>query len=271
MNDETGMETAFNIIDQEPYYLATGNEIRMFQAAYDIRLPVMLKGPTGCGKTRFVEYMAHRLKRPLVTVSCHEDLFATDLVGRFLLKKDETIWMDGPLTRAVRKGAICYLDEIVEARKDSTVIIHPLTDYRRTLWIDKKGEVISAHPDFMMVISYNPGYQSVLKDLKQSTRQRFVSIEFNYPEAEKEAEIVSHEGGVEVDEALKLVSLAQKIRSMREHGLTEGASTRLLIYAAQLICRDIPVREACMSAICLPLTDDIKLLETLNDLIEDVF
>lgn len=271
MSDEPGMETAFDIIDQEPYYLATGNEIKMFQAAYDIRLPVMLKGPTGCGKTRFVEYMAHRLKRPLVAVSCHEDLFATDLVGRFLLKKDETVWMDGPLTRAVRKGAICYLDEIVEARKDSTVIIHPLTDYRRTLWIDKKGEVIPAHPDFMLVISYNPGYQSVLKDLKQSTRQRFVSIEFNYPEAEKEAEIVSHEGGVEADEALKLVSLAKKIRSMREHGLTEGASTRLLIYAAQLIGRNIPVREACMSAICLPLTDDIKILETLKDLIEDVF
>jgi len=271
MNNETGMGTAFNVIDQEPYYLATGNEIRMFQAAYDIRLPVMLKGPTGCGKTRFVEYMAHRLKRPLVTVSCHEDLFATDLVGRFLLKKDETIWMDGPLTRAVRKGAICYLDEIVEARKDSTVIIHSLTDYRRTLGIDTKGDEISAHPDFMLVISYNPGYQSVLKDLKQSTRQRFVSIEFNYPEAEKEAEIVSHEGGVGKDEALKLVSLAEKIRSMREHGLTEGASTRLLIYAAQLIGRNIPVREACVSAICLPLTDDIKLLETLKDLIEDVF
>ncbi len=271
MSDETGTETAFDIIDQEPYYLATGNEIKMFQAAYDIRLPVMLKGPTGCGKTRFVEYMAYRLKLPLVTVSCHEDLFATDLVGRFLLKKDETIWMDGPLTTAVRKGAICYLDEIVEARKDSTVVIHPLTDYRRTLWIDKKGEIIPAHPDFMLVISYNPGYQSVLKDLKQSTRQRFVSIEFNYPEAEKEAEIVSHEGGVEADEALKLVSLAKKIRSMREHGLTEGASTRLLIYAAQLIGRNIPVREACMSAICLPLTDDIKLLETFKDLIEDVF
>jgi len=271
MNYETGIDTALNIIGKEPYYLETGNEIRMFQAAYDIRLPVMLKGPTGCGKTRFVEYMAHRLNRPLITVSCHEDLFATDLVGRFLLKNDETVWMDGPLTRAVRNGAICYLDEIVEARKDTTVIIHPLTDYRRTLGIDKKGEVIPAHPDFMLVISYNPGYQSVLKDLKQSTRQRFVSIEFNYPEQGKEAEIVSHEGGVGAGVALKLVSLAEKIRSMREHGLTEGASTRLLIYAAQLIGRNIPVREACMSAICLPLTDDVKLIETLKDLIEDVF
>jgi nitric oxide reductase NorQ protein len=271
MNDETGMETALNVIDKKPYYIATGNETGMFQAAFDIRLPVMLKGPTGCGKTRFVEYMAHRLKRPLITVSCHEDLFATDLVGRFLLKKDETVWMDGPLTRAVRTGAICYLDEIVEARKDTTVIIHPLTDYRRTLCIDKTGEVITAHPEFMLVISYNPGYQSVLKDLKQSTRQRFVSIEFNYPEAEKEAEIVSHEGGVDTGVAMKLVSLAEKIRSMREHGLTEGASTRLLIYAAQLICKNIPVREACISAICLPLTDDVKLLETLKDLIDDVF
>jgi nitric oxide reductase NorQ protein len=271
MNHENGLESGFNITDREPYYLSTGNEIRMFQAAYDVRLPVMLKGPTGCGKTRFVEYMAHCLRRPLITVSCHEDLFATDLVGRFLLKKDETVWMDGPLTRAVRIGAICYLDEIVEARKDTTVIIHPLTDYRRTLGIDKTGEVIPAHPDFMLVISYNPGYQSVLKDLKQSTRQRFVSIEFNYPEAEKEAEIVSHEGGIETGEAMKLVSLAEKIRSMREHGLTEGASTRLLIYAARLIAKNIPVREACISAICLPLTDDIKLQETLNDLIDDVF
>lgn len=271
MKDESGSEKAFNIIDKEPYYISCGNEIRMFQAAYDLRLPVMLKGPTGCGKTRFVEYMAHRLRRPLITVSCHEDLFASDLAGRFLLKNNETVWMDGPLTRAVRMGAVCYLDEIVEARKDTTVIIHPLTDYRRTMCIDKTGEVIPAHPDFMLVISYNPGYQSVLKDLKQSTRQRFISVEFNYPEAEKEAEIVSHEGGVDTEKAVKLVSLAEKIRSMREHGLTEGASTRLLVYAAQLISNKIPVREACISAICLPLTDDLKILETLKDLIDDVF
>ena len=271
MKNEAGRETHLNSIDREPYYLACGNEIKMFEAAFDARLPVMLKGPTGCGKTRFVEYMSYRLKRPLITVACHEDLFATDLTGRFLLKNDETIWMDGPLTRAVRTGAICYLDEIVEARKDTTVVIHPLTDHRRTLGIDKKGEVISAHPDFILVVSYNPGYQSILKDLKQSTRQRFVSLEFDYPEAEKEAEIVSHEGGVEIDMALKLVVLAGKIRSMREHGLTEGASTRLLIYAAQLIGKDIPVKEACLSAICLPLTDDRKLIETLTDLIDDVF
>lgn len=259
------------LIRKAPYYLSTGNEIKMFEAAYDAKLPVMMKGPTGCGKTRFVEYMSYVLNRPLITVACHEDLFASDLLGRYLLKKDETIWADGPLTRSVRIGAICYLDEIVEARKDTTVVIHPLTDTRRTLSIDKKGEIIKAHPDFMMVISYNPGYQSVLKDLKQSTRQRFISIEFDYPEAEKEAKIVSHEGGVEMETASRLVSLAGKIRNIREHGLTEGASTRLLIYAAQMIGRGISVHEACRSAICLPLTDDDRLQETLNDLIEDIF
>lgn len=259
------------LIQEEPYYLDTGDEIRMFEAAFDARLPVMLKGPTGCGKTRFLEYMSYRLNRPLITVSCHEDLFASDLIGRFLLKKDETVWNDGPLTRAVRIGAICYLDEVVEARKDTTVVIHPLTDTRRTLSIDKKGEVIQAHEDFMMVVSYNPGYQSVLKDLKQSTRQRFVSIEFDYPKAQKEAEIVSYEGNIDKETALRLVSLAQKIRNIREHGLTEGASTRLLVYAAQMIRREIPIHDACRSAICLPLTDDARLQETLNDLIEDIF
>ncbi len=259
------------LIQEEPYYLATGDEIRLFEAAFDARLPVMLKGPTGCGKTRFLEFMSYRLNRPLITVSCHEDLFASDLIGRFLLKKNETIWNDGPLTRAVRIGAICYLDEVVEARKDTTVVIHPLTDTRRTLSIDKKGEVIQAHEDFMMVVSYNPGYQSVLKDLKQSTRQRFVSIEFDYPATQKEAEIVSHEGNIDKKTALMLVSLAQKIRNIREYGLTEGASTRLLVYAAQMIQRGISLHEACRSAICLPLTDDARLLETLHDLIEDIF
>ena len=259
------------IIQNEPYYLRTGNEIPLFEAAYDARLPVMIKGPTGCGKTRFVEHMAFRLKRPLITVACHEDLFASDLIGRYLLKDDETVWVDGPLTRAVRLGAIIYLDEIVEARKDTTVVIHPLTDNRRTLPIDKKGEVLAAHPDFILVISFNPGYQSVLKDLKQSTRQRFVSIDFDYPEAEKEAEIVSTEGSIELDLSMKLVSLAHKIRNIREHGLTEGASTRLLIYAAQMITRGIPEREACKSAICLPLTDDSRLQETLDELVEDIF
>lgn len=258
-------------IGQEPFYLSTNNEINTFTAAYDARLPVMLKGPTGCGKTRFVEYMAWRLKRPLITVACHEDLFASDLLGRYLLQEDETVWSDGPLTRAVRMGAICYLDEIVEARKDTTVVIHPLTDNRRLLTIDKKGETLTAHPDFLMVISYNPGYQSVLKDLKQSTRQRFVSIEFDYPTLEKEAKIIIRESDIDPQIAKQLVTLAGKIRNIREHGLIEGASTRLLIYAAQLIRNGTPVQEACRSAICLPLTDDARLQETLVDLIEDLF
>lgn len=256
---------------QAPYYLPSENEIPLFEAAYHARLPVILKGPTGCGKTRFVEYMAHRLGRPLITVACHEDLFASDLIGRYLLLNDETVWMDGPLTRAVRTGAICYLDEIVEARKDTTVVIHPLTDSRRTLHIDKKGESIQAHSDFLMVLSYNPGYQSVLKDLKQSTRQRFVSLEFNYPSPENEAAIVFRESGLNFEIALKLVRLAGKIRNIREHGLTEGASTRLLIYAACLIQQGIPIIEACRTAVCLPLSDDQRLQETLMDLMNDMF
>lgn len=259
------------LIDTEPYYLHTGDEIDVFEASIKERLPVMLKGPTGCGKTRFVEHMAYRLKRPLITISCHEDLFASDLLGRYLLQHDETVWMDGPLTKAVRMGAICYLDEIVEARKDTTVVIHPLSDNRRILSIDKKGETISAHPDFVLVISYNPGYQSVLKDLKQSTRQRFVSLSFDYPEVEKEARIVAHEGAVDIQTATKLVGLARKVRNIREHGLTEGAGTRLLIYAAQLIRQGIPARSACKYSICLPLTDDGRLQETLDELIADVF
>jgi nitric oxide reductase NorQ protein len=271
MADLFPVPAASHSIEAEPYYVETGNEVEMFSAAFDARLPVMLKGPTGCGKTRFVEYMAWRLGRPLITVACHEDLFASDLIGRYLLKDDETVWVDGPLTRAVRMGAICYLDEIVEARKDTTVVIHPLTDNRRALSIDKKGELISAHPDFLMVISYNPGYQSVLKDLKQSTRQRFVSLAFDYPDNGREADIVAREGGVDKATAAQLVTLAQKIRNIREHGLTEGASTRLLIYAAQLTGRGISLREACRSAICLPLTDDERVQETLADLIEDVF
>jgi nitric oxide reductase NorQ protein len=254
-----------------PFYLETGDEVRLFEAAYAARLPVMLKGPTGCGKTRFVDYMAHRLGRPLITVACHEDLFASDLLGRYLLHQDETVWVDGPLARAVRTGAICYLDEIVEARKDTTVVIHPLSDDRRTLTIDKKGETVGAHPDFLLVISYNPGYQSVLKDLKQSTRQRFVSIPFQYPDPEKEAGIVAHEGRIDGETARKLVRLADRIRNIREHGLTEGASTRLLIYAAHLMGNGISAADACRSAVCLPLTDDLRLQETLFDLIGDIF
>lgn len=259
------------VIQKEPFYISSGNEIALFAAAWQAKLPVMLKGPTGCGKTRFVQHMAFRLKRPLVTVACHEDLFASDLLGRYLLQRDETVWVDGPLTRAVRMGAICYLDEVVEARKDTTVVIHPLTDDRRMLSIDKKGEVIKAHPDFMLAISYNPGYQSVLKDLKQSTRQRFVAFEFDYPSADVEARIVAREGGIGRDLAQRLVALAGKIRNVREQGLTEGASTRLLIYAAQLIRGGIAPAEACRTAVCLPLSDDDRLQETLADLIEDLF
>ena len=258
-------------IENEPFYLSTGDEHKLFQAADEARLPVMLKGPTGCGKTRFVEHMAYRLARPLISVSCHEDLFASDLIGRYLLKGEETVWVDGPLTRAVRLGAICYLDEIVEARKDTTVVIHSLTDDRRVLHIERKGELLRAHPDFLMVISFNPGYQSVLKDLKQSTRQRFVSLEFGYPDPEKEARIVAHEGGVDLQTASRLVALAARIRGIRDHGLTEGASTRLLIYAAKLMHNQTPERDACRAAISLPLTDDRRLQETLNDLIDDFF
>ncbi len=257
-------------VETEPFYQNTGDEVRMFEAAASSRLPVMLKGPTGCGKTRFVEYMAFRLNRPLITVACHEDLFASDLIGRYLLKNDETVWVDGPLTQAVRMGAICYLDEVVEARKDTTVVIHPLTDNRRTLSIDKKGEVIQAHPDFLMVISYNPGYQSVLKDLKQSTRQRFVALAFDYPDPDDESRIVAVEGKVDDDTAVRLVALAGKIRNIKEYGLTEGASTRLLIYAANLIRMGIAFKSACTAALCQPLTDDDRLQETLNDLIDDL-
>lgn len=256
---------------ETPYYVAADDEVVVFEAAAQARLPVMLKGPTGCGKTRFVEYVAHRLKRPLVTISCHEDLFASDLVGRFLLQADQTVWHDGLLTRAVREGAICYLDEIVEARKDTTVVIHPLTDHRRVLTIDKLGESVVAHPDFLLVVSYNPGYQSVLKDLKQSTRQRFVAITFNYLEAEDEARVVAHEGGVEIDVARRLVALGRKIRHIREHGLVEGASTRLLIYAARLSILGVPLPKACRTAICEPLSDDEPLLQTMSELIDDLF
>lgn len=227
-------------VTAEPYYLAVAREVELFEAAYAARLPVMLKGPTGSGKTRFVEHMAWRLERPLITVACHEDLSATDLVGRFLLEGEETVWHDGPLTRAVRNGAICYLDEVVEARKDTIVIIHPLTDDRRRLPIEKRGTVLDAPDDFLLVVSYNPGYQSILKDLKQSTRQRFVALEFDYPPPEMEVEIVAREGGVDEGVARDLVLIGQKVRNLRGHGLEEGVSTRLLIYAAQMIARGIP-------------------------------
>ena len=259
----------FKVAD-EPYYLPLRNEVELFEAAYAAKLPAMLKGPTGCGKTRFVEYMAHRLGRPLITVACHEDLSSTDLVGRYLLEGDETIWHDGPLTTAVRSGAICYLDEVVEARKDTVVIIHPLTDDRRRLPIEKRGTVIEASDEFMLVVSYNPGYQSVLKDLKQSTRQRFVSMEFDYPSPEAETEIVATEGGVDTETAADLVKIGQKVRNLRGHGLEEGVSTRLLIYAAQLIAKGIAPVDAAEVAICSPITDDRELQRSIREIVTTI-
>ena len=258
------------VVTNEPFYLAVGREVELFEAARDARLPVMLKGPTGCGKTRFVEHMAWRLGRPLITVACHEDLSATDLVGRFLLEGEETVWHDGPLTAAVRGGAICYLDEVVEARKDTVVIIHPLTDDRRRLPIEKRGTILDAPPDFMLVVSYNPGYQSILKDLKQSTRQRFVALEFDYPPPEPEAEIVSREGGVDMQTARDLVLIGQKVRNLRGHGLEEGVSTRLLIYAAQLTARGIPAVVAAEVALCSPITDDRDLQRSIREIVTTV-
>ena len=266
-------------LDVEPWYLPLGDEVELFEAAYHARLPVILKGPTGCGKTRFVEHMAWRLFRraehartaietPLLTVACHEDLTATDLVGRYLLSGDETVWMDGPLTRAVRSGAICYLDEVVEARKDTTVVIHSLTDHRRVLPIEKTGEILDAHPDFLLVISYNPGYQSVLKDLKPSTRQRFVSLEFTYPAIDDEAAIIAHEGGVDDALAHQLARIGERVRNLREHGFEEGVSTRLLIYAAQLTVRGIEPRRACDVAIARAVTDDVEVQQAVADIVD---
>ncbi|NIP16208.1 MAG: AAA domain-containing protein [Pseudomonadales bacterium] len=265
----------------EPYYLPIADEVSVFRSAYEARLPVLLKGPTGCGKTRFVEHMAWRIYRetghpeselevPLVTISCHEDLTATDMVGRFLLQGDSTVWSDGPLTRAVRTGAICYLDEIVEARKDTTVLIHSLTDHRRLLPIEKTGELIPADPDFLLVISYNPGYQSVLKDLKTSTRQRFVSLSFDYPDREREAEIIAHESGVEPAMAERLAAIGEKVRNLREHGFEEGVSTRLLIYAAQLIERGIPSRRAVDAAVVQAVSDDATVQQAIADIVDAV-
>ncbi|WP_020188148.1 CbbQ/NirQ/NorQ/GpvN family protein [Methylopila sp. 73B] len=251
-------------IHDEPFYRPVGDEIEIFAAAYASRLPVMLKGPTGCGKTRFVEHMAWRLKRPLVTVAAHEDLTAADLAGRFLLAPEGTVWHDGPLTMAVREGAICYLDEIVEARQDTTVVIHPLTDARRALPLEKKGELVQAHPDFQLTISYNPGYQSAVKDLKESTKQRFVAIEFDYPEAGIEAEIVAREAGVSVDLAGTLVDVGLRSRNLRGHGLAEGASTRMLIHAAVLARGGASLEAAVRSAILLPITDERDVRDALG-------
>lgn len=257
-------------IEEAPYYLPHGDEVIAFEAAYANRLPVMLKGPTGCGKTRFVRHMAHRLGRPLVSVACHDDLTASDLIGRFLIRGDETIWVDGPLTQAVRSGAICYLDEIVEARKDTTVVIHPLTDDRRRMRIEKTGEVLQAPPEFMLVISYNPGYQSLLKNLKQSTRQRFVALEFEFPPRDAEVAIVAHESGLDRDMAGRIVRVGELIRNLKEAGLEEPASTRLLIYAGLLVKGGLDLRRACELAIAAPISDDPAVLEALVALIGTV-
>ncbi len=279
------------LVRSEPYYRAVGDELELFEAAYEQHIPVLLKGPTGCGKTRFVEYMAWKLGRPittvrnqggqemregevrvpLVTIACHEDLTASDLVGRYLLDAQGTRWIDGPMTRAVKAGAILYLDEVVEARKDTTVLIHPLTDHRRILPVEKTGNIIEADDRFLLCISYNPHYQSALKDLKHSTRQRFISIEFDYPPVDVEAEIVAKESGCSEDEAHALARLGDKIRNLREHGLAEGASTRLLIYAGRLMRQGIPARRACQVAIVWTLSDETELQRSIEEVVYSIF
>ncbi len=258
-------------IQKEPYYEAVTDEIALYEAAYDARMPMMLKGPTGCGKSRFVEYMAYKLGKPLITVACNEDMTASDLVGRFLLDKEGTKWQDGPLTTAARLGAICYLDEVVEARQDTTVVIHPLTDHRRTLPLDKKGELIEAHEDFQLVISYNPGYQSLMKDLKQSTKQRFGALDFDYPEEKTEIEIVSKESGIDAELAGKLVHIAHRARNLKGHGLDEGISTRLLVYAGNLINKGVEPVAACTMTMVTPLTDDPDMRDTLDAAVQTFF
>ena len=264
---------------EEPFYLPVGDEVSLFEAAYRERIPVLLKGPTGCGKTRFVEYMAWHLARSagaskgyaLTTVSCHEDLTATDLVGRYLLSSDGTHWIDGPLTRAVKSGGICYLDEVVEARKDTLVVIHSLTDHRRLLPIEKKSELLKAHPDFFLVVSYNPGYQSTMKDLKHSTRQRFISIEFDYPVQVLEQRIIAREASVDASTAEALALMGLQIRHLDQQNLLEGPSTRLLIYAGRLIAQGVAPRRACDVAIVQAMTDDFLLAKGIRQVIEAIF
>lgn len=260
-----------HLILDEPFYLPQNDEIDIALAAHRQKLPLLLKGPTGCGKTRFMQYLAWRLKRPLITVSCHDDLSTSDLVGRYLIKGGEAVWVDGPLTMAVRTGGICYLDEIVEARKDTTVVIHPLADDRRQLPVEKLGELFTAPDSFMLAISYNPGYQSVVKDLKPSTRQRFVSLALDYPGQALEAEIVSRESGVDRQVSHQLVKLAHMTRTLKDSGLVEGASTRLLIQTAQLMQCGIDNHTACRVGVVESLSDDPELLEALTDMVESIF
>ena len=260
------LEHGVRWFQHEPYYLSASNEIDIFTKCHQRGLPVMLKGPTGCGKTRFIEHMAWRLGRPLVTIACHDDLSASDLTGRYLIRGEETVWVDGPLTTAARYGAICYLDEVVEARQDTVVVIHPLTDDRRILPIEKTGELLEAATGFQLVISYNPGYQHAIKDLKPSTRQRFVTIDFDFPTSSAEAEIVAHESGVKRATAQALVELARRVRRLKEQGLAEGPGTRLLVAAGRLIADGIPPAKACEAALVGPLTDDPDLLAAISDL-----
>ncbi|MBC7254323.1 MAG: CbbQ/NirQ/NorQ/GpvN family protein [Actinobacteria bacterium] len=265
------------VLEEEPFYVPVGDEVEIFRAAYRARLPVSLKGPTGCGKTRFLEYMSWILGReegeplPLITVACHEDLTAGDLVGRYILVGEETVWVDGPLTAAVKAGAICYLDEVVEARKDTLVLIHPLADHRRILPLEKKGCLVRAHPRFLLVISYNPGYQSMLKDLKISTRQRFAAIDFSYPPREVETRIIAGEAGVEEDLAWELALLGERARNLVEPGMEEGPSTRLLIYAARLIGQGVEPRRACETALVSAVSDDPVVQQAMRDLVAAVF
>jgi nitric oxide reductase NorQ protein len=256
---------------EEPFYLPVGDEVAVFEQCHSRELAVMLKGPTGCGKTRFVEYMAWRLKRPLVSVACHDDLSASDLVGRYLIHHDSTAWHDGPLTRAARAGAICYLDEVVEARADTVVVLHSLTDHRRLLPIDKTGELLRAAPGFMLVVSYNPGYQRLLKDLKPSTRQRFVGLEFDFPAPELEAKIVERESGASHADAVALVGLAGRLRALQDRGLVEVPSTRLLVAAARLSVSGIDLRAACATAVVAPLSDEPSLVSAMRDLVNATF
>lgn len=265
------LKTEEHYISERPYYIEVNGEVGLFEAAYSNSLPVLLKGPTGSGKTRFMEFMAWKLGRPLITVSCHDDLTVADLVGRYLIHGGETIWVDGPMTRAVKVGGFCYLDEIVEARKDTTVVIHPLTDYRRILVIDKRGELMEAPPEFLLAISYNPGYQSVVKDLKQSTRQRFLSIDLPYPPPEIEQEIIIHESGIDRETAERLVAFGGKTRNLVESGLPEGASTRLLLHAAKLVQAGIDCQTACRIAIAQSLTDDREMLNALGAIMGAIF
>jgi nitric oxide reductase NorQ protein len=259
------------LIREQPYYRPLSDEVELYEAAYSVRMPMMLKGPTGCGKTRFVEYMARKLAKPLITVACNEDMTASDLVGRFLLDATGTRWQDGPLTVAAPHGAICYLDEVVEARQDTTVVIHPLTDARRVLPLDKKGELVRAHADFQLVISYNPGYQSLMKDLKQSTKQRFGALDFTYPEHDIEVEIVTHEAGVAEAVAGKLVAIAERARNLKGHGLDEGISTRMLVHAGSLIAHGVAPINACRVALVRPITDDPDMRDALDAAVTTYF